>query len=59
MTLEQLLEDAKEQSVNLPLCSIKDFPLLAYRAIQLDVKHYREKKEYYHAIIDKLARYKN
>ena len=58
MSLKQLLEDATEQSVNLPLCKITDYPLLSYRAIQLDVKHHREKKDYYYKIIDKLARYK-
>ena len=57
-TLEQLVEDAKEQNVNLPICTIKDFPLLAYRAIHLDVKHHREKIEYYYQLIDKLASYK-
>ena len=46
-TLEQLMEDAKEQNVNLPLCSIVDFPELSYRAIQLDLKHHREKTSYY------------
>jgi len=58
MTLEQLLEDAKEQDVFLPLCSINDFPLLSYRAIHLDVKHHLEKKEYYYKLLDKLAKYK-
>lgn len=58
MTLEQLMEDAKEQDVFLPLCSIKDFPLLSYRAIHLDVKHHLEKKDYYYKLFDKLARYK-
>ncbi|MCW5516378.1 beta-N-acetylhexosaminidase [Muriicola sp. Z0-33] len=58
MSLEQLVQDAEEQQVNLPLCSIEDFPMLAYRAVQLDVKHHREKKEYYYKIIDKLASYK-
>ena len=47
MTLEQLLEDAKDQNVNLPTCSIIDYPLLSYRAIHVDVKHHTEKKEYY------------
>ena len=32
-TLEQLMEDAEEQNVPLPLCQIKDYPLLSYRAI--------------------------
>ena len=58
MTLEQLLEDAKEQQVFLPLCNIKDFPLLTYRAIQLDIKHHLEKTEYYYKLMDKLAKYK-
>ena len=58
MTLEQILEDAREQNVHLPLCSIKDFPLLSYRAIHLDVKHHLEKKDYYYKLFDKLAKYK-
>ena len=58
ISLAQLLEDAQEQEVNLPLCKIVDYPLLSYRAIQLDVKHHREKKDYYYRIIDKLAKYK-
>jgi len=58
MTLEQLMEDAKEQNVFLPLCSIKDFPLLSYRAIHLDIKHHLEKTEYYYELLDKLAKYK-
>ena len=57
-TLEQLLIDADEQKVTLPLCTIEDYPLLAYRAIQLDVKHHLEKIEYYYKLIDKLASYK-
>ncbi|MDH5380901.1 MAG: beta-N-acetylhexosaminidase [Cyclobacteriaceae bacterium] len=58
MTLEQLMEDAKEQNVNLPLCSITDFPMLAFRAVHLDIKHHREKKEYYYSLLDKLQKYK-
>ncbi len=58
MTLEQLMEDAQEQAVPLPLCNIKDFPLLSYRAIHIDVKHHREKIEYYYKLMDKLAGYK-
>jgi hypothetical protein len=57
-TLGQLMEDAKEQNVPLPLCNIEDFPLLSYRAIHLDIKHHIDKKEYYHNLIDKLAKYK-
>lgn len=58
MTLEQLLEDTDEQKVFLPMCHIKDFPLLSYRAIHLDVKHHLDKKDYYFRLFDKLARYK-
>jgi len=58
MTLEQLMEDAQEQGVKLPTCRIKDFPLLSYRAIHLDLKHHRERIEYYYALLDKLAKYK-
>jgi len=57
-TLQQLITDAEEQGVPLPLCRIKDSPELDYRAIQLDVKHHLEKKEYYYALMDKLAGYK-
>lgn len=58
MTLNQLLEDAREQDVALPVCSIEDYPLLSYRAIHLDVKHHLEKTEYYFQLLDKLASYK-
>ena len=58
MTLEQLLEDAYEQNVFLPQCSIKDFPLLSYRAVHLDVKHHLDKTDYYYRLFDKLAKYK-
>ena len=57
-TLEQLLEDAQEQDVHLPLCSIRDYPLLSYRAIHLDMKHHLETREYYFQLIDKLSKYK-
>ena len=58
ITLEQLMEDAKEQDVTLPVCSIKDYPLLSYRAIHLDLKHHLDKTEYYYKLLDKLAKYK-
>lgn len=57
-TLNQLMTDAGEQGVNLPLCSIRDYPKLSYRAIQLDIKHHLEKTEYYYHLMDELARYK-
>ncbi len=58
MTLEQLMIDASDQGVNLPLCSIEDYPGLAYRAIHLDVKHHLEKLDYYYELMDQLAHYK-
>lgn len=57
-TLEQLIEDAREQDVLLPLCQIKDYPLLSYRAIHWDVKHHMETLDYYYRLIDKLKKYK-
>jgi hexosaminidase len=57
-TLEQLMEDAKDQNVALPICKIKDYPLLAFRAIHLDIKHHREKVSYYYDLMDRLKKYK-
>jgi hypothetical protein len=57
-TLEQLMTDAGEQEVSLPECRIKDYPLLSYRAVHLDVKHHLEKTEYYYDLLDQLAAYK-
>jgi len=57
-SLEQLMIDAKEQNAKLPLCSISDYPKLAYRAIHLDIKHHLEKTSYYYDLMDKLADYK-
>ncbi len=58
MTLEQLMEDAREQDVFLPACNIVDFPALPYRAIHLDIKHHLEHTGYYYQLLDNLARYK-
>ena len=57
-TLEQLLEDAEEQGVNLPLCEIEDYPLLSFRSIHWDVKHHIETLDYYYDLIDELKKYK-
>jgi len=54
-TLSQLLQDSKDQNINLPLVDIEDFPSLSYRSIHLDIKHHTEKKEYYFNLIDELA----
>lgn len=58
MTLEQLMEDALDQNSPLPLCSISDYPSLAYRAIHLDLKHHLEQLPYYYEMMDRLASYK-
>lgn len=58
MTLEQLLEDATEQEVALPICTIKDEPALAFRAIHIDVKHHLEQTDYYYQLMDELAQWK-
>ena len=58
ITLDQLLEDSKDKNVNLPMVSIKDYPLLKFRPIHLDVKHHMEKKSYYFNLIDHLAKQK-
>ena len=55
ISLNQLITDSKDQNINLPIVSIKDFPSLKYRSIHLDVKHHTEKKEYYFELIDELA----
>ena len=39
-SLDQLIEDSKDQNVNLPMVSIKDYPLLKFRPIHIDVKHH-------------------
>lgn len=55
ITLGQLVQDALDQDAALPLISVKDEPALKYRAVQLDVKHHLEKKEYYYELMDRLA----
>ena len=55
MTLNQIIQDAKDQDASLPVLSIKDEPALAYRAVHLDVKHHLEKKEYYFELMDRFA----
>ncbi|RAI89338.1 beta-N-acetylhexosaminidase [Algoriphagus yeomjeoni] len=58
ITLGQLVQDALDQDAALPLISIKDEPALNYRAVQLDVKHHLEKKDYYYELMDRLAELK-
>jgi len=54
-SLSQLITDSKDQNINLPIVSIKDYPSLKYRSIHIDVKHHTEKKDYYFKLIDVLA----
>ena len=58
ITLNQLLEDSKDNNINLPMVSIKDYPSLKFRPIHIDVKHHMEKKSYYFNLIDHLAKQK-
>ncbi|SIN66939.1 family 20 glycosylhydrolase [Algoriphagus halophilus] len=55
MTLDQITQDSEDQEAYLPRVEILDEPALAYRAIQLDVKHHLEQKEYYYELMDRLA----
>ncbi|MGB2869573.1 MAG: DUF4838 domain-containing protein [Bacteroidota bacterium] len=57
-TLEQLLEDARDIGVTIPACKITDYPVMSYRAVQIDVRHHLDNMEYYYRSIDRLARYK-
>ena len=54
-TLSQLIKDAIEFDVNLPVVRVEDYPSLKYRSIHLDIKHHTEKKDYYFNLIDELA----
>ncbi len=58
ITLNQLLEDAKDLSIPLPKVELEDAPKIAFRPIQIDVKHHLEKKHYYYELIDELAQLK-
>ena len=57
-TLDQLIEDSKDQNVNLPMLSIEDYPLIKFRPIHIDVKHHLEKESYYYQLMDHLAQLK-
>jgi len=58
VTLDQLIEDAVNSNTPLPLVTLKDAPKIAFRPIQVDVKHHLEKKSYYYDLIDALAQLK-
>lgn len=57
-TLEQLLEDSRDLNERIPAMEILDYPVIAYRSIQIDVKNHLDRTEYYYRMIDKLAKYK-
>ena len=57
-TLDQLIEDSKDQNVNLPMLSIRDYPLIKFRPVHIDVKHHLEKESYYYQLMDHLAQLK-
>lgn len=57
-TLSQLIEDSRDQNINIPACKITDYPDVAYRAVHLDLKHHIDSVSYYYNIIDRLAQVK-
>jgi hypothetical protein len=54
-TLNQLLEDARDQDLEIPACTITDYPSIAVRAVHLDLKHHLDAGFYYYHIIDVLS----
>lgn len=54
-TLSQLLQDAKDQNITIPACSITDSPDIDYRAVHLDLKHHLDSLSYYYKLMDRLA----
>lgn len=54
-TLNQLLEDARDQDIPIPACIITDYPSIAVRAVHIDLKHHLDAGFYYYHIIDVLA----
>ena len=45
-TLEQLMEDSHQFSLEIPAMKITDYPAIAYRAVHLDTKHHLDRTEY-------------
>jgi hypothetical protein len=54
----QLLEDARNQKIEIPSCRVTDYPNLPYRAVHIDLKHHLNTGLYYYHTIDRLARIK-
>ncbi len=54
-TLNQLMEDARDQQIEIPSCIITDYPEIDYRAVHLDLKHHIDAMKYYYDMMDRLA----
>ncbi len=57
-TLQQLLEDAYDQRIEIPACIITDYPEVPYRSVHLDIKYHLDVGHYYYGMIDRLAKIK-
>ena len=57
-TVQQLLEDAHDQGIEIPSCIITDYPGVAYRAVHLDLRFHLDAGHFYYALIDRLAKVK-
>ena len=57
-TLNQLLEDAKDQNIPIPSVLITDYPRIHYRSVHLDLKHHLDSTSYYYRLVDRLAQLK-
>lgn len=54
-TLAQLMQDAREQNIEIPPLVITDHPEISYRAVHLDLKHHLDAGRYYYDMMDRLA----
>lgn len=57
-TLQQLLDDARDFSTDVPEVTVTDWPAEDYRAVHIDVKNHLDSLSYYYRLIDRLAYYK-
>lgn len=57
-TLAQLIEDSKDQEVDIPSLRITDYPDVPYRAVHFDIKYHLDTHRYYYEAMDRLARLK-
>lgn len=54
-TLNQLLEDSRDQLIAIPPCRITDYPAITCRAVHIDMKHHLDPVFSYYKIIDQLS----